>query len=188
MSSFYYCTYGVSRAVLLPRALPPMPRGTNTEKSGAPANLKPGLPTTGDANWLFEDESRLIEFLVENIAEAGDNKNFTMKTFRACADHLELTRTKGGPKTAKSCAQKYSNVRGTEFLIYIYDLSPDFSFENSRGSLTSSRQSPAGNGVTKRALTSISLPRTLGMTGFWYIPMGSGSVTRAGLTTTAWCP
>ncbi|KAF8216706.1 hypothetical protein K438DRAFT_2007510 [Mycena galopus ATCC 62051] len=94
-----------------------MPRGTNTEKSGAPANLKPGLPTTGNANWLFEDESSLIEFLVENIAEAGDNKNLTMKTFHACADHLEPTRTKGGPKTAKSCAQKYSNLRKLQGLV-----------------------------------------------------------------------
>ncbi|KAF8201924.1 hypothetical protein K438DRAFT_1535690, partial [Mycena galopus ATCC 62051] len=69
------------------------------------------------ANWLFKDESSLIEFLVENIAEAGDNKNFTMKTFRACADHLEPTCTKGGPKTAKSCTQKYSNLRKLQGLV-----------------------------------------------------------------------
>ncbi|KAJ7843368.1 hypothetical protein B0H14DRAFT_2212162, partial [Mycena olivaceomarginata] len=71
------------------------------------------------ASWLFEDESNLIQYLAQHIAEAGDNKCFTMKTFRAVADHLELTRTKGGPKTAKSCQQKYSNLRKLQALVEI---------------------------------------------------------------------
>jgi hypothetical protein len=54
----------------------------------------------------------LVGFLAEHLAEAGDNKNFTPKTFCAAADHLEKTRTKGGPKTFKSCQQKYNSVRG----------------------------------------------------------------------------
>jgi hypothetical protein len=54
----------------------------------------------------------LIEFLAEHLTEAGDNKNFTPKTFRAAADHLEKTCTEGGPKTFKSCQQKYNSVCG----------------------------------------------------------------------------
>ncbi|KAJ6550061.1 hypothetical protein B0H19DRAFT_951966 [Mycena capillaripes] len=77
----------------------------------APAAAPAGLPTSGDAVWLVPDEKRFIEYLVDHVAEAGDNKNFKATTFRGAASHLELTRTRGGPKTAKSCEQKYRTLR-----------------------------------------------------------------------------
>ncbi|KAJ7842726.1 hypothetical protein B0H14DRAFT_2586179 [Mycena olivaceomarginata] len=57
-------------------------------------NLTSRLPTASAAVWCVPDETGLIKFLAEHLAEAGDNKNFTPKTFRAAADHLEKTRTK----------------------------------------------------------------------------------------------
>ncbi|KAJ7675171.1 hypothetical protein B0H14DRAFT_2656617 [Mycena olivaceomarginata] len=51
------------------------------------------LPTTGAAIWCVPDETGLIEFLTEHLTEAGDNKNFTPKTFCAATDHLEKTCT-----------------------------------------------------------------------------------------------
>ncbi|KAF7349971.1 hypothetical protein MVEN_01298300 [Mycena venus] len=84
---------------------------TSTAPSTAPAAAPAGLPTSGDAAWLVADEKRFIEYLIEHVAEAGDNKNFKASTFRGAADHLELTRTRGGPKTAKSCEQKYRTLR-----------------------------------------------------------------------------
>ncbi|KAF7345661.1 hypothetical protein MVEN_01585700 [Mycena venus] len=90
-----------------------MPRApkTSTAPSTAPAAAPAGLPTSGDAAWLVADEKRFIEYLIEHVAEAGDNKNFKASTFRGAADHLELTHTRGGPKTAKSCEQKYRTLR-----------------------------------------------------------------------------
>ncbi|KAJ7752714.1 hypothetical protein B0H14DRAFT_2405243 [Mycena olivaceomarginata] len=85
--------------------------------NAGPTNLTSGLPTTGAAVWRVPDEMGLIEFLAEHLAEAGDNKNFTPKTFRAAADHLEKTRTKGGPKTFKSCQQKYNSLRKLQALV-----------------------------------------------------------------------
>ncbi|KAK7025817.1 hypothetical protein R3P38DRAFT_3355986 [Favolaschia claudopus] len=41
----------------------------------------------------------------------GDNGHFKAVTFRAAAVHLEKTRTKGGPKTQKSCETKYRALR-----------------------------------------------------------------------------
>ncbi|KAJ7321924.1 hypothetical protein DFH08DRAFT_969817 [Mycena albidolilacea] len=78
--------------------------------SAGPTNLTSGLPTTGATVWRVQDEMGLIEFLAEHLAEAGDNKNFTPKTFHAAADHLEKTCTEGGPKTFKSCQQKYNSA------------------------------------------------------------------------------
>ncbi|KAJ7899539.1 hypothetical protein B0H14DRAFT_3423855 [Mycena olivaceomarginata] len=48
--------------------------------NAGPTNLTSGLPTTGAAVWRVPDETGLIEFLAEHLAEAGDNKNFTRKT------------------------------------------------------------------------------------------------------------
>ncbi|KAJ7790345.1 hypothetical protein B0H14DRAFT_2626069 [Mycena olivaceomarginata] len=48
--------------------------------NAGPTNLTSGLPTTGAAVWRVPDETGLIEFLAEHLAEAGDNKNFTPKT------------------------------------------------------------------------------------------------------------
>ncbi|KAJ7482554.1 hypothetical protein FB451DRAFT_1441946 [Mycena latifolia] len=44
--------------------------------------------------WWTRKESRFIEYLIEHVAEAGDNKNFKASTFCGAADHLDLTRTK----------------------------------------------------------------------------------------------
>ncbi|KAJ7924569.1 hypothetical protein B0H13DRAFT_1863803 [Mycena leptocephala] len=86
-------------------------------------NLPPGLPTSGDAVWLLPDEKALIEYLIDHISEAGDNKNFKPKTLKGTADHVELIGTRGEPKTYKSCSQKLSS--------------------------TLSRECPAGSGATK---------------------------------------
>ncbi|KAF7358447.1 hypothetical protein MVEN_00895200 [Mycena venus] len=83
----------------------------STAPSTAPAAAPAGLPTLGGAAWLVADEKRFIEYLIEHVTEAGDNKNFKASTFRGAADHLELTRTRGGPKTAKSCEQKYCTLQ-----------------------------------------------------------------------------
>ncbi|KAJ7787552.1 hypothetical protein B0H13DRAFT_1516628, partial [Mycena leptocephala] len=69
------------------------------------------------AVWLLPDEKELIEYLVDHISEAGDNKNFKPKTFKGAADHVELIRTRGGPKTHKSCSQKYNTLRKLQALV-----------------------------------------------------------------------
>ncbi|KAJ7811103.1 hypothetical protein B0H13DRAFT_2384147 [Mycena leptocephala] len=95
-----------------------MPRTKDKNKAtSVPSNLPPGLPTSGDAVWLLPDEKELIEYLVDHISEAGDNKNFKPKTFKGAADHVELIRTRGGPKTYKSCSQKYNTLRKLQALV-----------------------------------------------------------------------
>ncbi|KAJ7931982.1 hypothetical protein B0H13DRAFT_1485777, partial [Mycena leptocephala] len=63
------------------------------------------------AAWLQPDEKKLIEYHVEHQAAAGDGTNFKVVTFRGAAIHVNSTRTKGGPKSGKSCKQKYRALR-----------------------------------------------------------------------------
>ena len=63
------------------------------------------------ASWSTADETELLLFLIEHIAEAGDGSNFKTSTFKAASLVLDKTRTKGGPKTAKVCKNKWMSVR-----------------------------------------------------------------------------
>ncbi|KAJ6450043.1 hypothetical protein C8R45DRAFT_1128251 [Mycena sanguinolenta] len=56
-----------------------------------------------------------------------------MKTFCAAADHLELTRTKGGPKPAKSCQQKYSNLRKLQGIVELIMGISGWKWSNEKG-------------------------------------------------------
>ncbi|KAK7012648.1 hypothetical protein R3P38DRAFT_2469036, partial [Favolaschia claudopus] len=76
-----------------------------------PLVLKPGLLTTGGAVWLLQDQENLLSYLVDHVADAGDGGNFRAATFRGAAIYMESSRTKGGPKTAKSCESKYRELR-----------------------------------------------------------------------------
>jgi len=65
----------------------------------------------GDAAaWTGDDEVFYLNFLKENAAAAGDGASFKVPTFTAAAALLEARRTKGGPKTAKSCQNKLTQV------------------------------------------------------------------------------
>lgn len=61
--------------------------------------------------WTTEDETRLVHFLLDHRAEAGDGANFKMTVWNAAADELSKHITKGGPKTAASCKSKWDRVR-----------------------------------------------------------------------------
>ncbi|KAF8958637.1 hypothetical protein BDZ97DRAFT_1616590, partial [Flammula alnicola] len=63
------------------------------------------------AIWTTADETTLIEFLFQHRASAGDGSSFKMTTFHGVVSVLEATRTKGGPKTAKSCQNKWAMLR-----------------------------------------------------------------------------
>ncbi|KAJ7131877.1 hypothetical protein C8R43DRAFT_956835 [Mycena crocata] len=71
----------------------------------------PDLPTSGDAVWLPADCVALLEFLVTQRAAMADNGHFKPVVYRAAAVKLEAIRAKGGPKTFKSCQQKYGWLR-----------------------------------------------------------------------------
>ncbi|KAF8143240.1 hypothetical protein K438DRAFT_2029674 [Mycena galopus ATCC 62051] len=89
-----------------------------------PAPLPVNLPDSGHASWLDPDCVELLEYLVLNKAAAGDGGNFKMVTFRGAAAVVNKIRTKGGPKTAKSCQNKYGNFKKIyELILRIMEVS-----------------------------------------------------------------
>jgi hypothetical protein len=63
------------------------------------------------ACWTAGDEVLLLNFLVDHASAAGDGGNFKMTTFTAAAAVVDSKRTKGGPKTAKACQNKWNMVQ-----------------------------------------------------------------------------
>ncbi|KAJ6546381.1 hypothetical protein B0H10DRAFT_2447572 [Mycena sp. CBHHK59/15] len=70
----------------------------------------PILPDKGNAVWTKPDVKAFIDYLISKKAAGGEG-GFKMTTFRAAAVALAPTRTKGGPKTGKSCSQKYTALK-----------------------------------------------------------------------------
>jgi hypothetical protein len=58
--------------------------------------------------WSTEDETALIEFLIERKAEAGDGANFKQSVWNAAAEEMVKHTTKGPPKSADSCKTKWA--------------------------------------------------------------------------------
>ncbi|KAF9536916.1 hypothetical protein CPC08DRAFT_824753 [Agrocybe pediades] len=67
--------------------------------------------SASQAVWTQADETTLISFLFEHRASAGDGASFKLKTFNDLVPKLEAMRTKGGPKDAKSCQNKWTMLR-----------------------------------------------------------------------------
>ena len=63
------------------------------------------------AHWTEADESVLLDFLLTLDATAGDGKNFKAFVWTAASGKLNPLITKGGPKLAKSCKNKWQSVR-----------------------------------------------------------------------------
>jgi non-homologous end joining protein Ku len=67
--------------------------------------------------WSLQEETTLINHLVENRSQAGDGAHFKDTVWTAIAPILEAQRTEGGVKTAKKCKEKWGRVsQGSEAL------------------------------------------------------------------------
>ena len=62
------------------------------------------------AVWTPEDETALINFLVQHKAEAGDDANFQTAIWNAAAQEMIKHTAKGGAKTAEACKTKWARV------------------------------------------------------------------------------
>lgn len=63
------------------------------------------------AVWTPGDEDKLLDFLLEHRAAAGDGGNFKEATFQGISGLLTPLVTKGGPKTVRACQNKWNSVR-----------------------------------------------------------------------------
>jgi hypothetical protein len=65
--------------------------------------------TSVRASWKDQETSALVDFLLTNKAEAGDNGNFKDSTFTKAAVHINNLHL-GVPKTSKQCHSKWTSV------------------------------------------------------------------------------
>lgn len=78
--------------------------------------MPPRAPNT-NAYWTTADETVLLEHLKLNAAAAGDGASFKAPTFLSASVAVNAIRTKGGPKTASACKNKFSAVR-VKYVLY----------------------------------------------------------------------
>jgi hypothetical protein len=76
------------------------------------ANVAVALETGSKSrcDWSEKDEIKLINFLIERRAVAGDLATFKAPVWNAASQLLEKSRVKGGPKTSKACSDKWTRV------------------------------------------------------------------------------
>ncbi|KAF8988057.1 hypothetical protein BDQ17DRAFT_1257991 [Cyathus striatus] len=60
--------------------------------------------------WVSSEESAFIQYLLDHIAEAGDNGSFKKQTFEAAATHIAQFHQCDAVKTAKMCQNKYGTM------------------------------------------------------------------------------
>ena len=71
------------------------------------------------AVWTAQDETSLLDYLVELKSTCGDGSNFKAAVWTSAADHVNSTIQRGGLKTKASCRAKYQTV-GESFQIVGY--------------------------------------------------------------------
>jgi hypothetical protein len=69
------------------------------------------------AVWTSAEEAALVDYLVDNRAEAGDGGSFKIPTFQQALPHLTHLHKSGPIKTAKICKNKYNVVCFLAFLV-----------------------------------------------------------------------
>jgi hypothetical protein len=63
------------------------------------------------ATWTPAEETALVDFLVDNRADAGDGGNFKKATFQKASNHLAPLLGSGAAKGVKSCQNKWAAFR-----------------------------------------------------------------------------
>jgi hypothetical protein len=66
---------------------------------------------------MVADEMELLEFLQDHISEGGDDVNFKTVTWTAAAKVVDGNWTKGAPKNAIACKNKFTGVHLFPFIL-----------------------------------------------------------------------
>ncbi|KAJ7488662.1 hypothetical protein B0H11DRAFT_2405656 [Mycena galericulata] len=64
------------------------------------------------AIWTTPETKKLVDFLVDQVSRAGDGGNFPTAVWNEASALLAPMLKDGGPKTAKVCRNKYTQLRG----------------------------------------------------------------------------
>ena len=87
----------------------PSKAAKKTKKGTAPVSSDPNQ-ISKRSQWTVEDEALLAAFLDDHRSEAGDGMSFKATIWTAAAAEMVKSTTKGGPKDAVSCKNKWAKV------------------------------------------------------------------------------
>ncbi|KAH9478132.1 hypothetical protein JR316_0008585 [Psilocybe cubensis] len=90
--------------------------------------------STGErAYWTQDDESKLLAYLNDHKAEAGDAFNFKAATWTAAAAHVNAVVTRGAPKNGNSCKIKYRTLKLTYKIVDAICNNSGWSWDDEKG-------------------------------------------------------
>ena len=69
--------------------------------------------------WTTEDETCLVQFLLNHQADQCDGANYKPVVWNAASEELSKHVTRGGPKTAPSCKSKWDRVHIINYFLLI---------------------------------------------------------------------
>lgn len=69
------------------------------------------------STWTVEDETRLIQFLINHQSSLGPGVTLGTDVWNAAAEELSKHVTRGGLKTVSSCKSKWNKVCINNFFI-----------------------------------------------------------------------
>ncbi|KIM72885.1 hypothetical protein PILCRDRAFT_81557, partial [Piloderma croceum F 1598] len=80
--------------------------------------------------WNVDDETAMINYLIDNRSCAGNGANFKDTIWSGVAAALESQRTEGGVKTAKKCKEKWQWLQTTVNTVTSIISSSSFSWDD----------------------------------------------------------
>ncbi|KAF7350044.1 hypothetical protein MVEN_01306100 [Mycena venus] len=109
------------------------PHNTSTQPSSGPI-MTIDASKKEKAAWTREDVVKFLDYLISQVATAGDRIHFQTKTYTAAARLLNESRVRGAPKTAKGCLNKFNGLRKTHKVIdHLVNHASGFTYSEKNG-------------------------------------------------------
>ncbi|KAF7372249.1 Myb-DNA-bind-3 domain-containing protein [Mycena venus] len=109
------------------------PHNTSTQPSSGPI-MTIDASKKEKAAWTHEDVVKFLDYLISQVATAGDGIHFQTKTYTAAARLLNESRVRSAPKTAKGCLNKFNGLRKTHQVIdHLVNHASGFTYSEKNG-------------------------------------------------------
>ncbi|KAF7343133.1 Myb-like domain-containing protein [Mycena venus] len=109
------------------------PHNTSTQPSSGPI-MTIDASKKEKAAWTHEDVVKFLDYLISQVATAGDGIHFQTKTYTAAARLLNESRVHGAAKTAKGCLNKFNGLRKTHQVIdHLVNHASGFTYSEKNG-------------------------------------------------------
>ncbi|KAJ8519776.1 hypothetical protein ONZ45_g3305 [Pleurotus djamor] len=140
----------MSRRTRARKSAPEIPPPTLPNTPETP-NVNPAQPSkTVNAYWTREDEFKLLHYLVDHKAEAGDGGSFPMSVFSGASLVLDADVVRGGPKTAMVCKNKWQALRNTYALVLWLKSLSGFTWSDEHGMNVTAATTNSWNAIVKQ--------------------------------------